>query len=174
MDAAAKRCHDDPMFMGRLENTRRLDEVDPTEYCAVFCTGGHGTLWDFPANDALQTLIRTIYENGGVVAAVCHGSGGLLNVRLSNGEYLIAGRSVTGFSNREETLSLVKKEVPFLLEDAMKRRGAAYRKAALPYTSHAVVDGRLVTGQNPQSTKAVAARVVQLLNDPGNRRQAKG
>ena len=163
MDNSTKGYYNNPDFMKRLSNTLSANEVNWDDYSAVFFTGGHGTMWDFPDNEKLQEVSRKIYENGGVVSAVCHGNVGLINIKLSSGEYLVSGREMTGFSNFEETLVQMKKEVPFTLEDARKKRGANYRKAKLPFTCKVVVDGRLVTGQNPQSTKAVAKRVLGLL-----------
>lgn len=98
-----------------------------------------------------------------MVGAVCHGYCGLLNTRLSDGSLLVAGRRVTGFSWREEILAGVSKAMPFNAEAEMINRGALYRKALLPFVSHVVTDGRLVTGQNPGSAKATAKAVSRLL-----------
>lgn len=167
LDRSSKARYHDPGFMRRLEHTLSPDQVIWEDYIAVYYTGGHGTMWDFPENERFQEISRNIYEHGGVVSAVCHGNGALVNIRRSDGTYLITGKKVTGFSNLEEKMALMKKEVPFLLEDAMKERDAKYEKAMLPFTSCAVADGRLVTGQNPQSTKAVAQHVLELLKKMG-------
>ena len=120
-------------------------------------------MWDFPDDSGLHKLTRGIYERGGIVAAVCHGYWGLLNTRLSNGELLVEGRRVTGYSWMEEVLAGVARKVPYNAEEEMRRRGAIYQKGLVPYTSYVVVDGRLVTGQNPQSAKATAEKVTTLL-----------
>lgn len=153
----------DKAFMNRLGSTLSPDEVDPDDYVAIYYAGGHGVIWDFPDNPKLQALSRKIYENGGVVSSVCHGAAGLLNIKLSDGSLLITGRKVTGFSNREEELAELDRFVPFLTEDEMSARGAVYRKAAEPWASFAIADGRLITGQNPASGGAVADLVLAAL-----------
>jgi putative intracellular protease/amidase len=153
----------DRAFMASLDSTSKAAEVDPAQYNAIFYTGGHGVLWDFPTNAALQQAAREIYENGGVVSSVCHGASGLLNITLSDGSRLIDGRTVTGFSTAEERVAMVKKRVPFLLEDELRARGAHYVKNTIPMTPFATADGRLVTGQNPFSTKVVTAKIIETL-----------
>lgn len=119
-------------------------------------------MWDFPDNPGLQRITRGIHERGGIVSSVCHGYCGLLNTRLSDGSLLVAGRRLTGFSWREEVLAGVARHMPYNAEKEMKRRGARYAKALLPFVPHVIVDGRLVTGQNPASAKATATRVAAL------------
>jgi putative intracellular protease/amidase len=121
-------------------------------------------MWDFPSNTDLQQAARQIYENGGVVSSVCHGACGLLNITLSDGSLLVGGRTVTGYSTAEERIAMVKKRVPFLLEDELRKRGAHYVSNTIPMTPFAVADGRLVTGQNPFSTKAVTAKLIETLH----------
>ena len=165
MDASTRAFYKNPAFMKRLENTMSPDEVKWEDYAAVYYTGGHGTMWDFPDNDRLQDISRKIYESGGVISAVCHGTSALLNIKLPEGQYLINDKQVTGFSDLEENMTLVKDQLPFLLEDEIKKRGAHYKKGGIPFTSYAVRDGRLVTGQNPQSARAVATEVHILLKN---------
>ena len=163
LDASAKAWLNDPAKMGLLEATSRPGEIDPADFDAVYFTGGHAVMWDFPDSEGLQAITRAIWERGGIVSAVCHGYCGLLNTRLSAGGLLVAGRKVTGFSWNEEVLAGVAKFMPYNAEAEMKRRGARYEKALLPFVSNVVVDGRLVTGQNPFSAKATAGKVVDLL-----------
>lgn len=163
LDASAKAWLNDPARMALLEQTAAPDRIDPAAYDAIYFTGGHGVMWDFPDSDGLQNLTRVIWEQGGVVGAVCHGYCGLLNTRLSDGSLLVAGRHITGFSWREEILAGVSKAMPFNAEAEMINRGALYRKALLPFVSHVVTDGWLVTGQNPSSAKATAKAVSRLL-----------
>lgn len=120
-------------------------------------------MWDFPDHDGPQRLTREAYESGGVVASVCHGYCGLLNVRLSTGRLLVEGRRVTGYSWTEEILAGVAGKVPYNAEQEMRRRGARFEKNLLPFTSNVVTDAGLVTGQNPQSARATAERVAALL-----------
>lgn len=121
-------------------------------------------MWDFPDNPDLRRVAETIYNQGGIVSAVCHGVAGLLDLKDSQGQLIIKNRNITGFSDREELLSGMKNQVPFFLEDRLVSQGAHYRKGWLPFTSFAITDGRLVTGQNPQSPKAVAEAVMAVLN----------
>ena len=162
-DRTAKQWQADASKMALLETTLRPDEIDPADYDAIYFTGGHAVMYDFPDSEGLQRITREIWERGGVVSSVCHGYCGLLNVRLSDGSLLIDGRRMTGFSWREEELAGVDELVPYNAEEAAKERGARYEKAKLPFVSYAVVDGRLVTGQNPGSAKETAKKVAGLL-----------
>ncbi|NET35986.1 MAG: type 1 glutamine amidotransferase domain-containing protein [Cyanothece sp. SIO1E1] len=149
-------------LLSQLEQSFSPDQVNPEAYDAIYYAGGHGTMWDFADNVPLAQIAAAMYENDKIVAAVCHGPTGLLNIKLSNGQYLLAGKQVTGFSNLEESLVRLTSAMPFLLEDELKHRGATYKKT-LPFIPHVEVSERLVTGQNPQSTKALAKAVVKLL-----------
>lgn len=151
----------DDRFMDRLKHPLTPKQVDARNYVAVYFTGGHGTMWDFPDNEELQELTKTIYENGGIVSAVCHGPSGLLNVKLSDGRYLLAGHVVTGFSNREEKMMRLYKDVPFSLEEELKDRGSLYKMAKLPMAACVLLSGRLITGQNPASAKGVALKTLE-------------
>ena len=162
-DRAAKAWRADPERMALLESTLSPDEIDPDDYAAIYFTGGHAVMYDFPDSEGLQRITREIWERGGVVSSVCHGYCGLLNTTLSDGSLLVAGRKVTGFAWQEEVLARVDKLVPYNAEEEMKRRGARYQKAKLPFVPYALTDGRLVTGQNPGSAKKAARQVVALL-----------
>ncbi|SDK27613.1 type 1 glutamine amidotransferase domain-containing protein [Sediminibacillus albus] len=155
--------YNDDTFMDWLRNPFAPDQVEADHYEAVYFAGGHGTMWDFPSNAELQEITRTIYEKGGIVSAVCHGPSALCNLKLSNGSYLVEGKSVTGYSNREETAIMLYKYLPFSLEDKLKDRGAMYEQSRIPFRSFVQKDGRLVTGQNPASVEAVAKKVIALL-----------
>ena len=149
LDASAKAWLEDKSRMALLAQTARPDEIDPADFDVIYFTGGHAVMWDFPHSEGLQAITRAIWERGGIVSSVCHGYCGLLNTRLSDGTLLVAGKRVTGFSWFEEVLAGVSKHMPYNAEEEMKRRGALYQKAFLPFVSHVVTDGRLVTGQNP-------------------------
>lgn len=148
----------------QLDNPLDPAELNAEDYGVIYFAGGHGTMWDFTDSKPLSQLTVSIYENDGIVSAVCHGPAGLINVKLSNGSYLLQGRNVTGFANFEETLIGKTDMVPYLLEDKLKERGGIYSNAFIPFTSYAVTDGRLVTGQNPFSTVDVAQHVIQVLS----------
>ena len=163
LDASAKAWLADAGRMALLSSTARADEIEPADYDAIYFTGGHAVMWDFPDDEGLQGITRAIWERGGIVSSVCHGYCGLLNTRLSDGMLLVAGKRVTGFSWAEEVLAGVAGKIPYNAEAEMKRRGARYEKALLPFVSHALADGRLVTGQNPFSAKATAEKVAALL-----------
>lgn len=163
LDASARAWLGDPARMALLQATASPEEIDPAGVDALYFTGGHAVMWDFPDSPGLQALTRAVWERGGVVSAVCHGYCGLLNTRLSDGTLLVAGRRITGFSWSEEVLAGVAKLMPYNAEAEMKRRGAKYRKALVPFVNHVVADGRLVSGQNPFSAKATAERVLTLL-----------
>ena len=154
-------------FMNRLGATLAPSEVKPDDYAAIYYAGGHGVIWDFPENEALQRISRTIYERGGIVSSVCHGAVGLLNITLSNGSLLVKGKTVTGFSNEEERLAELDKFVPFLTETELVSRGAVYTKADQAWAPFAVEDDRLITGQNPASGGAVADRLIAALRKRG-------
>ncbi|KJK16997.1 type 1 glutamine amidotransferase domain-containing protein [Pseudomonas sp. NPDC087612] len=158
--------YQDKAFMNRLGKTLNPGEVKSQDYSAIYYAGGHGVIWDFPDNSELQDLARRIFEAGGVVASVCHGAVGLLNIKLSDNTLLVKDREVTGFSDTEEKLAELDKVVPYLTETELKARGGLYRKAEEPWQAFAIADqkdGRLITGQNPASGGAVADLVVAAL-----------
>jgi putative intracellular protease/amidase len=119
-------------------------------------------MWDFPNNERLAQIAADIYERGGVVGAVCHGSAGLVDIKLSDGSYLIAGKSVAGFTNEEEAAVGLSNVVPFLLASKLSDRGATHTKAD-NFQTHVVVSDRLVTGQNPASAKGVGVEMVKIM-----------
>ena len=121
-------------------------------------------MWDFADSAAIDKVTREIYERGGIVSAVCHGPAALVNVKLSDGSYLVAGKNLTSFTNGEEEAVQATDIVPFLLESALKEHGAIHHAAA-NWSNHVVEDGRLVTGQNPASAGSVAEVVVKLLEE---------
>lgn len=162
-DRATREKHQTPSYMEQLTRTLAADEVDASDYDAIYYTGGHGVMYDFLEDEHLARLTREIFEDGGVVAAVCHGYCGLLNVSLSDDSYLIANKTVTGFSWLEERLSGVADKVPYNAEALAKERSANYRKALLPFVPFVMVDGRLVTGQNPGSATRTARKTLEVL-----------
>lgn len=160
-DPAQQALFADEAMTAALASTRPVREVDPTAYGIVFTAGGHGAIWDLPYDEGLAALLRDAYENDAVIAAVCHGPAAFLGTRLSNGEYLVAGRKVACFTNDEERAVGMTSVVPFLLADELVERGAKH-DAVGPFLPHVVVDGRLVTGQNPASTELVAEQAIAV------------
>jgi putative intracellular protease/amidase len=120
-------------------------------------------MWDFPENMELQHITKRIYERNGMVTAVSHGVCGLLNVRLSDGSFLIQDKYLTGYSNVEEALVSFVSEVPFHLEDKLKERGAHYTKTMIPFVEFIEMDERLITGQNSHSARKVASKALEEL-----------
>lgn len=143
--------------------TLKPDMIAAEDYAAIYFVGGHGTMWDFPHHKGLQELTAQIYENGGVVAAVCHGPAALVNVKLSDGSYLVDGKRVNCFTDEEERQAEKEEIVPFLLESKLKERGAQFESSA-PGECHVVEDGRLITGQNPASARALGEKIAAALS----------
>lgn len=162
-DAAQNAFFADPSIAAQLADTPKLADVDASRYDAVLFVGGHGTMWDFPDNSAVNAVGRAVYEQGGVVAAVCHGPSALVGITLADGTPLVAGRRVAVFTNAEEAAVELTDVVPFLLADALEAKGATHVPGP-DFTEQVVVDGRLVTGQNPQSATRVGREVVALLS----------
>jgi putative intracellular protease/amidase len=148
----------------RLSDSLRPDQVDPLRYAAIFFAGGHGCMWDLPGNRMLARITTTIYENNGVVAAVCHGPAGLVDVRLSDGRYLLERKTAVSFTNEEEAAVELDHVVPFLLEDRIRERGANFIGAA-PFAPQVVTCERIVTGQNPASAEGLALTLAKLLEE---------
>lgn len=152
----------DAGFRKALASSPSLADVDPARYAAVFFAGGHGTMWDFPVSAAVQRVVRGVYEAGGVVSAVCHGPAALVNARLGDGSYLVAGKRVAAFTDQEEEEVKATKIVPFLLASTLTAHGARHQPAP-NWAANVVVDGRLVTGQNPASARGVGEAVRDLV-----------
>lgn len=157
--------YEDEHFMAQLNNTLKLSDVKAKNYDAIYIVGGHGVMFDFPDDENLASLTAQFYETGKIVSSVCHGPSGLLNVKLSNDEYLVKGKNVTGFSWFEEILAKRHKIVPFNMEEQLKKRGAKFSKSFIPFGPHIIKDGQLITGQNPASAKGVGRAVVKALKN---------
>jgi putative intracellular protease/amidase len=142
--------------------TSTPDTVDASAFDVIFYVGGHGSMWDFADNRPLAGLASSIYEAGGVVAAVCHGPAGLVDISLGDGRFLVDGKNVAAFTDAEEAAVGLTNVVPFLLASKLVERGAVHH-AAPNFEANVVVDGRLVTGQNPASAVGVAEAVVRTI-----------
>ncbi|MEL0628331.1 type 1 glutamine amidotransferase domain-containing protein [Psychromonas aquatilis] len=153
---------DDQQFKQKLNNTIAVSKVNIDDYDAIFYPGGFGLLSDLAVNQEVAALSAKHYENGGIISAVCHGPGALLPITLSNGEKLLADKSVTGFTREEEIDYGTIEHIPFLLEEALARNAARYNKVQ-PWNVFVIEDQRLITGQNPASAHAVAEAVVNAL-----------
>lgn len=152
----------DDAAMDKVTNSVPLATLNADDYDAVMLPGGHGTCWDYPDNDELASLVSKMAAAGKVVAAVCHGPNGLVKAKGPDGKPLVSGKQVTGFTNEEEYAVAKEKLVPFLLEDKLKELGAVYSKKE-NWAEYAIRDGKLVTGQNPGSSRKVAELIHEAL-----------
>jgi putative intracellular protease/amidase len=161
---ATKRFNDDLDLKNKIANTVKLSEVNQADYDAVFYPGGHGPLWDL-ANDVTSiSLIEDFYKHRKPVAFVCHAPCALIKVKAPNGEPLVKGKDVTGFSNTEEEAVKLTKVVPFLLEDEIKKLGAHYSRGP-DWGSYVKKDGLLITGQNSASSEEIAKLLLKTLKE---------
>lgn len=161
---ATKRFDKDEKLKALLANTKKLSEVSAEGFDAVFYPGGHGPLWDLANDQDSIKLIEAFWKANKPVAAVCHAPSVLLNVKDANGEPLVKGKKVTGFTNTEEEAVQLTDVVPFLLEDELKNKGGIYSKKG-DWASYTVTDGLLITGQNPASSEAAAEELLKSLQD---------
>ncbi|NOI25674.1 type 1 glutamine amidotransferase domain-containing protein [Vibrio mediterranei] len=153
----------DEAFQNRINNTIPVSQINIDDYDAIFYPGGFGLLSDLSSNEDFAALAATHYEQGGVIAAVCHGPGALLPITLSNGDKLLASKSVTGFTREEEIDFGTIGDIPFLLEESLTRTAAQYSKVQ-PWQELVIVDERVITGQNPTSAHAVGKAIVAALS----------
>jgi putative intracellular protease/amidase len=144
-----------------MQQAKVLSAVDVSKYDGVFVPGGLAPMVDMPEAPLLKKVIAETYERGAVVGAVCHGPVSLLNVKLSDGSYLVNGKQITSFTTEEED-NYARADVPFDLQAALASQGAVFQAAA-PWSAHSIADGRLVTGQNPASAKGVGEKIVAIL-----------
>lgn len=144
-----------------LARSASPDEVQAKDYVALYYTGGHGVMWDFPGSEGLARLALELYHGGGFLASVCHGIAGLLFLK-DQGRYLVEGKNITGFTTTEEYLSGHSADIPFWNEDVAKEHGASFHKKR-PFAPYALRDGRIITGQNPESPRAVARLLLEAL-----------
>ena len=160
--AATKRFKADVEAIKVLRTTQKLSDIRAADFDAVFYPGGHGPLWDLPEDTHSISLIESLYAAGKPIAAVCHAPGVLRHVRATNGDPLVKDKRVTGFANTEEAAVQLTKIVPFLVEDTLKECGGDYSKGA-DWQPYVLVDGTLITGQNPASSELAAQNLLGLL-----------
>jgi putative intracellular protease/amidase len=146
-----------------LAETKTIADVAEKDFDAVFIPGGHGPMVDLATDPAVAGLIGDFARAGKIVAAVCHGPAALLQVVGPDGALFLKDRKVTGFTNGEETLVQLQAVVPFLLEDRLRGAGVKFEHALVPWAAHVVVDGALITGQNPASSEAIAKTLSEAL-----------
>ncbi|MNO15941.1 Molecular chaperone Hsp31 and glyoxalase 3 [compost metagenome] len=146
-----------------LANSLNPSQICPEDYKAIYYTGGHGVMWDFPNNKSIQEIAMKIHNSGGYIVTVCHGIAGLLELKDDSGYYLIKGKKITGFTTTEEWLAGKNNKVPYFSEKVARERGAYFKKKRA-YSEFAIQDGRIITGQNPFSVKAVTNLLINALN----------
>lgn len=161
-DEYHQRFLNDAELMAKVMRTIPLSTVDPDDYQVILFSGGSGPMWDFPDNEHVQRIATAIYENKGIVSALCHGNAALINIKLSNGAFLIDGKSVAAFTDEEEASIGQAEIVPYSLEKTLKSRGAnhVYGK---PWEENIAIDGRLFTGQNPASAHKLTQEIIKFL-----------
>ena len=162
--AATARFYKDEEAIGKVANSIKLSEIKEGDYDAVFYPGGHGPMWDLNNDTNSIQLIQDFYKHKKPVAFVCHAPAALLNVKDENGEALVKGKAVTGFSNSEEEGVKLTKVVPFLLEDELKKLGGIYSNG-VDWGVYTKQDGLLITGQNPASSAAAANLLLASLKE---------
>jgi len=153
----------DETVKDKFARAKKLADVNPADYDAIFYVGGHGPVIDLPFDQTNAKLASQFYQAGKITSAVCHGPAALVGAVNASGNSIFAGKSATGFSNAEENIVDKVKEIPFLLEDKIKALGGKYEKASEPWKSHVVVDGNLITGQNPASAAGVGEAILKAL-----------
>lgn len=159
---ATRRFRDDAAAKAAMASTRPLSDVSADDFDAVFYPGGHGPLWDLAEDPASIALIEAFARADKPVGAVCHAPAALRHVKGPDGEFLVKGRKVTGFTNGEEEAVGLTDVVPFLVEDMLTANGGLYSKGA-DWGVHVLTDGKLVTGQNPASSEGAAEALLALL-----------
>lgn len=145
-----------------LKNTEKLTKDHAHGYDAIFLPGGHGTMFDFPDSETLLYVLQEFAEEDKIISAVCHGPAGLVNATYKDGTPIVKGKKVTAFTDEEEVEMELDVHMPFLLETKLRENGADF-VASEKWTDHSIRDGKLVTGQNPQSSRSTAEKVVEAL-----------
>ncbi|WP_369690872.1 type 1 glutamine amidotransferase domain-containing protein [Rossellomorea vietnamensis] len=145
-----------------LDQTLVLSQLNVNEYVGIFLPGGHGTMFDLPENPELQQALVHFAENDKAIGSVCHGPAGFVGTKLSNGKWLVEGKSLTAFTNEEEQQTGLDSLMPFLLETKLREQGAQFEKSDA-WSNHVITDGKFVTGQNPQSSQAAAEAFLSVL-----------
>tara|TARA_R110000868_G_scaffold4211_7_gene26513 strand:+ start:44852 stop:45529 length:678 start_codon:yes stop_codon:yes gene_type:complete len=159
---ATKRYNNDAAAKERIANTKKLADMNPADFDAVFYPGGHGPLWDLANDKTSIALIETFNKQKKPIAFVCHAPAALKSVKNADGTPLVKGKKVTGFTNTEEAAVGLTDVVPFLVEDMLTKNGGIYSKVD-DWGAYAIQDGNLITGQNPASSELVAEKLLAIL-----------
>ncbi|MGJ9384047.1 type 1 glutamine amidotransferase domain-containing protein [Salipaludibacillus sp. CF4.18] len=151
----------------KLVNTEKLADVSTSDYDAIFLPGGHGTMFDFPYNPTLRSVLEKHADADKVIGSVCHGPSALVNITYKDGTPIVKGKKISAFTDDEEREMQLDLHVPFLLETELRAKGGEFVRGD-NWSDFSVRDGNLITGQNPQSSQSTADKVVEALNDKKN------
>lgn len=166
-DAIVERLLADRALQARIEATSKAADLDGSQFDAVFFPGGHGTMWDLPADAGVTRAVERVFAAGKLIASVCHGAAGLVSAKRADGLSIVRDLRVNCFTDAEEIAVGLEKIVPFMLETRLRELGGIFQGAPA-WQPFAVHDGQLVTGQNPQSSKLVAQALLKALGLQGN------
>lgn len=161
-DPVIERFLADQALQKRITSSRKVSELDPTFYDAIFFPGGHGTMWDLPSDAGVKHAVEIAYTKNKIIASVCHGAAGLITATRPDGKSILFGKRVNSFTNAEESAVGMTQVVPFPLETRLRELGGRF-EGAPNWQAYAVRDGQLITGQNPQSSALVAQQVLEAL-----------
>jgi putative intracellular protease/amidase len=156
-------CEEYMAYSTYVQNTQPLQSIDPEEFCAFVVLGGHGAMWDLPHHEELQRIFSNAHAQRKIIATICHGSAALIGLKNGDGTPFVQGKRLTGSSNSEEEALGLSNVMPFLLEDVLKHAGALY-SCNPKWHPHIIIDGNLVTGQNPASALTLSETVYKMLN----------
>jgi putative intracellular protease/amidase len=159
---STQRFERDKSAQAKLENTLVLSQVSASDYDTLFLPGGHGPMWDLSSDENMKKIVEDFYSDKKIVSAVCHGPAGLLQATDRNGNSILKGKRITGFTNNEESAVGLTKAVPFSLENRMKELGGKFEKGQ-DFKPFVISDGQLITGQNPKSALPAAEKVIEIL-----------
>lgn len=159
---STQRFEKDKSAQAKLENTLVLSQVSANDYDTLFLPGGHGPMWDLSSDENMKKIVEDFYSDKKIVSAVCHGPAGLLQATDRNGNSILKGKKITGFTNNEESAVGLTKAVPFSLENRMKELGGKFEKGQ-DFKPFVISDGQLITGQNPKSALPAAEKVIEIL-----------
>ncbi len=148
--------------MDELKNAKKLTSIDSSKYAAVYMPGGHGAMFDLAEDKLLKETLAKFADAGKIVSAVCHGPASLVGVKLKNGKYLVEGKKLTSFTNKEEDEVEKSDKMPFMLESKLVEQGASF-VAKGNWADNVVVDGNLITGQNPSASASIADAIIKAV-----------
>jgi len=168
-DSIQKKYIYDFAFMDKLKNTKKPEEINPSAYRAVYYSGGGAAMFGVPENKKIQEISMDIYNNNGIVSAICHGTAGIVNLKTNEGKYLYNGKEVNGFPDMfENKEAKYYKQFPFSIEEIIKERGGNFIYSKEGWDNYYKVDGRLITGQDPTASASVAQKIIETLQKTTN------